>query len=513
MKTTRNGNRPLAIGNSIRLSVARLLAAGLLLGGMGPRAAGQVLPAGAINAGAGSDHSSAVNLPQTGYPAWSRGGRELALSSTKHAGSPTGPRPALPNEAFPTSHHDLGRQWWYDQRAYPLGYIPSGARVRALQQMRQARQVASKGTRRPLTGGSGVQWVNIGPAPIVNGQTAPPRPVSGRVTCLAVDPNNAAHWLAGAAQGGVWETTDSGTTWTPRTDDQPSLAMGAVAFAPSNPAILFAGTGEPNSSDSYPGEGLLKSTDGGQTWQVLGAAVFANTSFSAIRVHPANPNYVVAATSPDRSVLSAIRGTAPPAPVNGIFLSMDGGATWTQKLTGPVVALEVQPSDFNNQLAGVADVGNGSMVQSAAAALYRSQDGGSTWHLLTGPWGGNPQVVRVALAISASSPNTAYVCWAKDDNNLLGLWRTDNAWDATPTWANLPVPSSTVKTNVGQLNYEPVSARSLRSPATFTCRAPIPAASPSTPSPAPCIKLPWTDFSATPVKVFLRPPRRRARWC
>ena len=90
--------------------------------------------------------------------------------------------------------------------------------------------------------------------------------MSGRIAAVAVDPSDVTHWLIGAAQGGVWETRSTGTTWTPKTDSQASLAMGAIAFAPSDPNIIYAGTGEANfSGDSYAGEGLLKSADGGTT--------------------------------------------------------------------------------------------------------------------------------------------------------------------------------------------------------------------------------------------------------
>lgn len=335
--------------------------------------------------------------------------------------------------------------WKYSQRAYPLGYIPSQAKEKALTQIRQAKRAFP---RAQGAGAANQRWINIGPAPISAGQTAPPRPVSGRITCLAVDPNNVSHWLAGAAQGGVWETTDAGATWVPRTDDQPSLAMGAVAFAPSNPAIILAGTGEPNSSDSYPGAGLLKSSDGGNTWTVLGAQWFAKTSFSAIRVNPANANYMVVATAPDRSVqLSETGPPPPPIPTNGVYLSTDGGANWTRTLTGPVVALEVSSGNFANQYAAIAD-GNGG----AEGALYRSQDSGASWTKLTGPWAGKP-ALRVVLSISGANPNTLYACFANTSDKLLGLWRTDNAWDATPAWTKLPDPVSDARKELGQLDY------------------------------------------------------------
>ena len=362
------------------------------------------------------------------------------------AGQPLGRLVPVQSHHSPTNNHELGEMWKYQQRAYPLGYIPPEAHSRALQQIQQTKTPLR--LRGPLITG-GAQWVNIGPAPIVAGQVAPPAPVSGRVPCIAVDPGNNAHWLLGSGLGGVWETTDTGATWIPKTDDQPSLAMGAVAFAPNNTSVIFAGTGEPNASTSFPGMGLLKSSDGGNSWQVVGSNVFARTSFSAIKVNPANSNYVVVGTTPDRSVLLANRGASPTAPpVNGVYLSTDGGNNWTRKLTGPVIALETQPSVFTNQYAAIADVAGGT-----EGAIYRSFDGGNTWTLLNGPWGNN-QVRRIVLAASASNPNTLYACFAQDSKTLLGFWRTDSAWNATPTWATIPTPSRASKTNLAQMNYD-----------------------------------------------------------
>ncbi|MHB8520025.1 MAG: hypothetical protein ACYDH9_04640 [Limisphaerales bacterium] len=347
-----------------------------------------------------------------------------------------------------TDRHDQERLWKFQQRAYPLGYLPDGAREKALLQGRQGRTPR----RRKDTGSTGPQWVNIGPAPIVQGQVYPPAAVSGRVTCIAVDPANASHWLVGAAQGGVWETTDAGATWVARTDDQPSLAMGAVAFAAGSPTIMFAGTGEPNSSDSYPGAGLLKSTDGGDTWQVLGAPFFAKTSFSAIRVHPTNANYLVVATVPDRSVQLQVTGSTPlpPLPTNGVYRSLDGGTNWTRTLTGPVIALETSANNFSNQFAATIVVDGG--PSDSAGALYRSQNGGATWTRINGPWG-SPPAVRAALATARSNPDTAYVCFVDGDDLFDGIWRTDNAWSPAPTWVKLPTPSSAARSELSQLDY------------------------------------------------------------
>lgn len=134
-------------------------------------------------------------------------------------------------------------------------------------------------------------WKNIGPMPTGAGD-------SGRMTAVAVDPSDASHWLAGAATGGIFESRDAGANWTPRTDGQPTLASGAIAFAPGNPKIVYAGTGESGfSGGSFAGLGLLKSVDGGTTWTLIQSTNLVRASVSAIRVHPSDPNTFVAATA------------------------------------------------------------------------------------------------------------------------------------------------------------------------------------------------------------------------
>jgi hypothetical protein len=337
--------------------------------------------------------------------------------------------PQLTNSRF------FQRWWWaFHQRAYPLGYIPEGARQRALEQIEQAKAALSP-MAQPVQGDT---WVNIGPAPILGGQTSPPSPVSGRVAAIAVDPSNANHWLIGAAQGGVWETHDAGTIWAAKTDDQASLAMGAIAFAPRNPDTIYAGTGEAHySADSYGGAGLLKSTDGGTTWQLLATSTFRKTGFSDLKVDPTNPNTVLAATT--RGFAGRVAVLPPSLPPRGILKSTDGGQTWSLNLSGETTDLEVDPGSFNRQYAGIGDP-----IGGATNGVYRSTNGGDTWTLVSGPWSSlSAGVGRVELAIAPSNANVLYVSiqdafgGGGNDGGLLGLWKTSNAWDPTPTWARI----------------------------------------------------------------------------
>ncbi len=360
--------------------------------------------------------------------------------------------PPLEPRARTNNIHELQWAWKHDQRAFPLGHIPPGARLRAEDQIKQIQAQAGGARARnnrpvpqtPSPSAGCPQWVSIGPAPILDAQIVPAQPTAGRVICIAVDPSNPAHWLIGAAQGGVWASFDSGVTWAPLTDNQASLSMGALAFAPSNPQIIYAGTGEPNfgSSDDYYGAGLLKSSDGGNTWELLGGPTFAGDSFSSLIVNPANPNLVLASATGGQAGRS---GTPPPAaPPAGVFFSSDGGSNWTQTLTGFSTDLKADPSNFNHQLATLSADGT------TGFSLNQSIDAGNNWAVVNGPWAASGGAGRMQLAISPSSPNTAYVSVndvgggsAQANTNydsLLGIWRTDNAWAASPTWTQLPQP-------------------------------------------------------------------------
>ncbi len=334
--------------------------------------------------------------------------------------------------------------WSWDQRAYPLDEIPLGALRRGFDQteaFRAAEQAATGGD-------TALEWTAIGPSPVLGGQigrTGGTREMAGRMTDIAIHPQDSDRWLVGGAQGGIWETQDAGATWTSLTDDLPSLATGAIAYAPSDPQVVYVGSGEAAfSADSYHGAGLFKSTDGGATWSVLATETFAETSFSDLKVDPASPQVLLAATS--RGIAGRGPGGPPERPPRGVFRSTDGGATWTQRLDGNATDLEPDPTNFARMYAGL-----GEIFGDAANGVFRSFDGGLTWTRIDGPlvpWENTPfaerGVGRVELAIAPSQPGTLYVSiqdsinGVPNDSGLLGLWRTDNAWDPEPLWVQVP---------------------------------------------------------------------------
>lgn len=309
--------------------------------------------------------------------------------------------------------------------------------------------------------GAAAQWQSIGPMPIsVIGALKDPRNFNtGRITALAVDPVDSKRWFAGAATGGIWETTDSGLTWTNKSDALPSMAIGALAFAPSDPRVMYAGTGEGNfSRDAYAGVGILKSVDGGGTWALVNNTTVANVGIGEIRVYPNDPGVLLAITI--RANTGRFSDAVPVSltPSLGVLKSTDGGVTWIRTLIGEATDLEIDPGNFNRQYAAIGVPCRPScqpVANSVDNGVYRSTDGGNSWKRIDGPWTSMaPAVGRVELAMAPSNSNIVYasieaplITGTSQTQGLLGLFRTDDAWSDAPTW--IQVPTSTT----GPLGY------------------------------------------------------------
>ncbi|MFT5143930.1 MAG: hypothetical protein ACI80V_002445 [Rhodothermales bacterium] len=285
---------------------------------------------------------------------------------------------------------------------------------------------------------------------------AGPGNIGGRITDLVVHPSRPQTLYAAAATGGVFKSEDLGQHWTPIFDDQPFLSMGDLAIAPSNPDVIYAGTGEANGGhNNYAGGGLYRSDDAGSNWTYRGLA--ETVSIGRVIVHPEDPDQIwVAGTG----------SYFEPNPERGVYKSSDGGATWDRTLfvndsTG-VVDLAMRPDNpdvlFATTWQRVRRV-TGSFLHGRESAVYRSVDAGDSWEKL-GPERGLPdpddyldstgrsRIGRIGLAISESFPNAMYAYYTSG-TGYLGLYKSGDGGD---TWQDAH-PDRSILQNVGSTDF------------------------------------------------------------
>jgi len=215
-------------------------------------------------------------------------------------------------------------------------------------------------------------WNAIGPSPIQQIARSDNAlvPVSGRIGALAIRKNG--QFILGAAQGGIWTYDPNAKLWTNRTDNLPSLSTGALVVAPSNDMIVYDGTGEGAlSGDSYFGNGILKSVDGGFTWSHVSGDFFAGVSISRLAIDPNDSNHLYAAVLRGRG--GARRVSPPIHSTYGLWESKDGAVTWTLLKPAPTGSLgatdiRLDPQQPKNLYASF-----------WSNAIYKSTNGGQTW--------------------------------------------------------------------------------------------------------------------------------------
>jgi hypothetical protein len=240
--------------------------------------------------------------------------------------------------------------------------------------------------------GDGPAWRPLGPFAVPHGRTAGFGPgsrprVAGRVAAVAVDPADPRHLLAGG--GGVWESRDGGRSWRSRTDDQPTPAIGALAFAPGDPAVAYAGTGQGEALAAL-GVGLLRSDDGGAGWRPLVADELLGAGFFDLLVDAADPGRLLAATTV------------------GLLGSTDGGVGWERRLAGRCWAVS----------AGA----GGELLAGGELGLQRSEDGGATWRPL--PLASAPDSFDRMAVAHGPGGRVTYVFAAGD--GVGHLWRREH---------------------------------------------------------------------------------------
>ena len=236
-----------------------------------------------------------------------------------------------------------------------------------------------------------------------------PTNISGRIADVAVaDRGSSRRLYAGSCCGGVWASDDLGQTWQPVFEQEASTAVGALAVAPSNPDIVWVGTGESNIfRSSYTGVGVYKSIDNAKTFQHMG--LIDTGTIGRIVIHPTNPNIVYVASAGQEWVENEMRG---------VYKTTDGGKTWTHSLkispkTG-VNDLAMDPKDPNTFYAAAWQrqrrKWNDPRVEPgfSEGGIFKTTDAGKTWTRLTNGLPASNVMGRIGLAVAASNPNVVY---------------------------------------------------------------------------------------------------------
>jgi photosystem II stability/assembly factor-like uncharacterized protein len=247
------------------------------------------------------------------------------------------------------------------------------------------------------------------PYQTMNWSLVGPTNISGRIADVAVaDRGSSRRLYAGSCCGGVWASDDLGQTWQPVFDKEASTAIGALAVAPSNPDIVWVGTGESNIfRSSYTGVGVYRSTDNAESFQHMG--LIDTGTIGRIVIHPADPNIVYVASAGQEWVENEMRG---------VFKTTDGGRTWTHSLqispkTG-VNDLAMDPKDPNTLYAGAWQrqrrKWNDPRVEPgfSEGGIFKTTDAGRTWTRLTNGLPPSNVLGRIGVAVAPSNPNVVY---------------------------------------------------------------------------------------------------------
>ncbi|HXF96053.1 MAG TPA: hypothetical protein VNI61_08105, partial [Gemmatimonadales bacterium] len=261
-------------------------------------------------------------------------------------------------------------------------------------------------------------------------------PEGNRTSAVAGVPGDPSVYYAGAASGGVWKSTDGGIHWQPVFDRQPVQSIGALAVAPSDPNVVWAGTGEAFiRSNISIGWGIFKSTDAGKTWTRMGLEPTGR--IARIVVDPRNPDVVLAC---------ALGHAYGPQPERGVFRTADGGKTWARTLfVNDSTGCSDLVMDLTNPrilFAGTWQVEIhtwGRESGGAGSGIFKSTDGGVTWTRLEGNGLPTRPYGKVGLALSSSDPGRVYalieagdgVPWRGRETQRGRLWRSDDGGD---TW-------------------------------------------------------------------------------
>ena len=277
-------------------------------------------------------------------------------------------------------------EWFWEQRVNPDGSFPAAGQTGKAWQNYVIKHPQTEKE-------SATKWKSMGPNVSNTGYTG-----IGRINAIAFHPTLPGTIWVGTPAGGLWKTTNGGSNWVPLTDQLTSMGVSAIVLDPANPDIMYIGTGDGDSYDTY-STGVLKSMDGGATWTTTGLnwTLSQGRVIRAMLINPANPNIMIVGAS------------------NGIYQTINGGTTWSQKLSGTGSSthdLEFKPGDPNTVYAASAD------------KIRRSTDGGATWAIVATI----PTCNRIALTVSPADPTfVGALCSSSATSAFQGFYASVNS--------------------------------------------------------------------------------------
>lgn len=237
----------------------------------------------------------------------------------------------------------------------------------------------------------------------------------GRLNTIVFHPNDVNTWFVGSPGGGLWKTSDGGSSWAPLTDFLTNLGISDIAISSTNPDVMYIATGDRDARDTY-SFGVMKSTDGGLTWNNTGLTSTVQNTWTTNRIllNPTNENVVLVATG------------------DGIYRSTDAGASFSHvQTTGHFICMEFNPANPDIVYAGQYDYWN------EEAKLFKSIDNGQTWSLITN---GLPtsNCRRIHIAVTPANSNYVYLIASNNDNGMEGFYRSTNSGSSFTLMASSP---------------------------------------------------------------------------
>jgi photosystem II stability/assembly factor-like uncharacterized protein len=263
----------------------------------------------------------------------------------------------------------------------------------------------------------GLEWISLGP--VMN---------SARVEAVQLDPAHPGTMYAAFGSGNLWKTVNGGLAWKPIFENQPALGIGDIALAPSNPQVIWLGSGESLKKArnfTMPGTGVFRSDDGGETWRNLG--LHDSYHIGEIAVHPHDPDIAFVA------VLGHFWSTNPN---RGLYRTLDGGASWEHviRIDEKTGANDVVIAASDPDVVYASMWENNPTIYGPGSGVYKSEDGGGTWRRLGGGLPDGPKTGRIGLAVSWSNPKKVYALvdnLNRDERLAAEVYRSD---DGGTTW-------------------------------------------------------------------------------